>query len=164
MLTFIDYYNNEVKLSFQDHPFSKCPKHVWVICNYQDKWLLTKHKERGYEFPGGKVEEGETPEQAAIREVKEETGGLVDCIYYVGQYYVNGKTGKTIKNIYYAHIKRLVKQKTYFETDGPLLLERIPKDVRYNRRFSFIMKDDVLPKSLEYIKKKFNDGVNHLSS
>ena len=78
MLTFLDYYQNEVKLSFLDHPFSASPKHVWVICSYQNKWLLTKHKERGYEFPGGKVEPGETPEEAAIREVKEETGGLVD--------------------------------------------------------------------------------------
>lgn len=154
MLTFIDYYRNEVKLSFQDHPFCKYPKHVWVICKFNEKWLLTKHKERGFEFPGGKVEEGETAKEAAIREVKEETGGLVDRISYIGQYYVVGKTGDTIKNIYYAHISQLVNQETYFETDGPLLLETIPKNVRYDRRYSFIMKDDVLTKSLDYITKR----------
>ncbi len=74
---FKDYYNNKVQLSFLDHPFSKNPKHVWIICRYKDKWLLTDHKERGIEFPGGKVEPGETAGQAAIREVMEETGATV---------------------------------------------------------------------------------------
>ena len=43
-------------------------KHVWVVCRYGDQWLLTHHLRRGLEFPGGKVELGETPEEAAVRE------------------------------------------------------------------------------------------------
>src|SRR5699024_2819575 len=138
---------NEVTLSFADHPFSKQPKHVWTICKYKDKWLLTKHKERGLEFPGGKVEEGETAEQGAIREIHEETGGVVDRIYYVGQYFVAGKKDHVIKNIYFAKVKQLVKQPTYFETEGPVLLKEIPKNIKCNKQFSFIMKDDVLPQA-----------------
>ena len=34
----------------------------------RDQWLLTHHLRRGLEFPGGKVELGETPEEAAVRE------------------------------------------------------------------------------------------------
>ena len=152
---FIDYYKNEVTLSFADHPFSKEPKHVWIICKYRDKWLLTKHKERGLEFPGGKVEHGETAEQGAIREITEETGGVVDHIHYIGQYYVAGKKEHVIKNVYFATIKKLVEQPTYFETEGPVLLKEIPENVKHNHLFSFIMKDDVLSKSMTHIKKKY---------
>lgn len=45
--------------------------------------VVTNKKHGGFTFPGGKVEEGETPRQAAIRELKEETG-LTANPYHVG--------------------------------------------------------------------------------
>lgn len=153
MNTFTDYYNNRVTLSFEDHPFSKDPRHVWVICRYKNKWLLTKHKERGMEFPGGKVEEGETAEQAAIREVEEETGGLVDTIRYIGQYFVDGKRQAVVKNVYYAIIDKLITKESYMETEGPHLLKKLPKNIKQLEMYSFLMKDDVLKRALHYIEK-----------
>ncbi len=153
MYEFEDIYNNRVMLSFEDHPFSRDPKHVWVICRYQDQWLLTSHKNRGMEFPGGKVEHGESAEQGAIREVKEETGGHVSQLQYIGQYKVDGREKVIIKNVYFAIIDKLEKQDTYFETNGPVLLRQLPQNVRKDSRFSFIMKDDVLTHSIDKIKK-----------
>ena len=46
--------------------------------------LLWKIKQKHYEFPGGKVEAGETPESTAIREAKEELGVAVDLVRYLG--------------------------------------------------------------------------------
>lgn len=150
---FHDYYGNEVKLSFTKYPFSSSPKHVWVICRYDGKWLLTKHLSRGIEFPGGKVEDGETPEEAAHREVMEETGATIKELHYVAQYYVEGKGGSIIKNVYFAKIEQLIRQQSYFETEGPILLEKLPKQIRRDQRFSFMMKDEVLVNTIAYIKQ-----------
>lgn len=153
MKIFTDYYNNKVKLSFDDHPFSKRPKHVWIICRYKNYWLLTKHKDRGIEFPGGKVEPGEEAEEAAIREVKEETGATVGDLYYVGQYYVAGKGKEIIKNVYFATIEEVAEQETYYETEGPVFLKKLPDRLRQNPQYSFMMKDEVLPTALNRINE-----------
>ena len=54
-----------------------------------DKVLVTKYKEGNkkseyYDIPGGKIEEGENPEQTAIIEMKEETGIKVRNLKYKG--------------------------------------------------------------------------------
>lgn len=63
------------------------PKHIVsataIVLNGQGELLLIKGPRRGWEMPGGQVEEGESLEAAAIRETKEETGiditGLKFC-------------------------------------------------------------------------------------
>lgn len=61
-----------------DHRVYSPPKHILsaaaVVLNNQGEILLIKGPRRGWEMPGGQVEEGESLKDAAIREVKEETG------------------------------------------------------------------------------------------
>ncbi len=45
-----------------------------IIKNSSGKILLLKHQKGYWDFPGGRVNSHETPEQALLREVKEETG------------------------------------------------------------------------------------------
>lgn len=49
-----------------------------------DKILLTRLRDRDWDIPGGMIEAGETPQQAAIREVWEETYATVEIIELIG--------------------------------------------------------------------------------
>lgn len=152
---FTDYYGNHVELSF-DRVNEEEAKHVFVICRLNNEWLLTKHLHRGLEFPGGKVEIGEFPMDAAVREVMEETGGVVSRIEYLGQYRVAGREKNIVKNIYFANINNLDEKEHYFETAGPVLLDEIPDSIKKDKKFSFMMRDNVLLYSMQEVKERYS--------
>ncbi|MGA9289177.1 MAG: NUDIX hydrolase [Anaerobacillus sp.] len=64
------------------------PKHIVsaasVILNDAEEMLLIKGPRRGWEMPGGQVEEGESLSEAAIREAKEESGADIEIVKYCG--------------------------------------------------------------------------------
>lgn len=154
MYELIDQNGCRVRLTFDEAGFTNDVKHVWVICRYQNQWLLTNHSKRGLEFPGGKVEHGEALKEAAKREVMEETGGVVDSLHYVGQYEVTCEKDVMYKTIYFATISHMMEQDHFFETEGPVLFDELPEDLVKHDEFSFIMKDQVLSYSLEQINKR----------
>ena len=65
-----------------------------VVCvsRYKDKYVFSYNKKRnGWEIPGGHIEEGETWEEAAKREMYEETGAIkinVEpiCVYKISTF------------------------------------------------------------------------------
>lgn len=52
--------------------------------------LFVQHPTRGWEIPGGHLEEGESPEEAMIRELREETGLVGEIQRWNKTYYPKG--------------------------------------------------------------------------
>ncbi|MCZ8158838.1 MAG: NUDIX hydrolase [Rhizobiaceae bacterium] len=58
-----------------------------VVVNGHNEILLVRSPRRGWEVPGGQVERGETPHQAAVREVLEESGIEVAILGFSGVFH-----------------------------------------------------------------------------
>ncbi|CAH1190636.1 hypothetical protein PAECIP111892_00275 [Paenibacillus auburnensis] len=67
---------------------NQSPKHIVVaaavVLNEDNDILLLNGPKRGWEIPGGRVEEGESISSAVIRETKEETGIDIEILRFCG--------------------------------------------------------------------------------
>ncbi|HHT7191088.1 TPA: NUDIX hydrolase [Bacillus cereus] len=84
MVTIYTHYGEEtVKLTWKsDYILPEYEKITSAhgFCFYDDKVLLIAHPNRGWDFPGGHIEEGELPEDCFNREAWEEGYVKGECI------------------------------------------------------------------------------------
>lgn len=86
--------------SFERYPY------VVILSRMEGKFLLSRHKQRTtWEFQGGHIEQGETPLQAAKRELFEESGAAAFEIEQLCDYWRAVKTGRA------AHAAWFLRQK-----------------------------------------------------
>ena len=149
MFSFQDLNGFHVDLSFIKGELTMESKHVLVLVKHQNKWLCTIHKRRGVEFPGGKVEPGETLEEAAVREVFEETGVRVKNLNWFAQYVVHGELlfNKTVFTAQFVSQEAITFD---LETSGMLWLT--DEQLNNQQNLSFYMKDEGMKKMLEEVK------------
>lgn len=107
-------------------------KFAVIASRYKNKWVFCKHKERStYEIPGGHREEGETVTEAAIRELKEETGAKEFNFFPVCVYSVQKENEQeSFGMLYYAEITEL-EDDLHFEIESVHLFEELPSEWTY---------------------------------
>lgn len=104
-------------------------KYAVVAARYDGKWIFCRHKERStWEIPGGHIEPGETPMEAAKRELYEETGAVNAEISVVGGYrlYDEGL-------LCFAEVKELGPIPADSEIAEIRLFDTIPEALTYGR-------------------------------
>ncbi|MCF7532872.1 NUDIX hydrolase [Pseudomonas petrae] len=57
-----------------------------VICRRDDQILYVRKSKARWNLPGGKVEADESPAQAAARELREETGLILEDLAYISRF------------------------------------------------------------------------------
>ncbi|MBQ4577718.1 MAG: NUDIX hydrolase [Clostridia bacterium] len=79
------------------------------------------------EIPAGKLERGEEPYPAALRELREETGGLTEKLEYLGDYYGSAGFCDEKLTLYFAHVEKTGENDP--DEDEFLTVERYPLPV-----------------------------------
>lgn len=100
---------------------------VVCVCRYKDKFVFSYNKKReGWEIPGGHVEEGETWEEAAKREMYEETGATkieLDpiCVYKINSFAL----------LCYCEILEIEELPKEYEMDKIIFSDELPENLTF---------------------------------
>lgn len=138
-VTYTDLLGAHVELTFGENRLGMEARHVLVVLKHDGKWLLTRHNVRGIEFPGGKAEEGESLEEAAIRETIEETGVTITNLIRFAEYVVSSDV-PFCKAVYTANVASIDENPQLFETLGALWMT--DEELSACDELSFHMKDE----------------------
>lgn len=125
-------------MEFKIYPFHSFDNYFSadVMAIYEGKWIFCMHKNRTtWEHPSGWIEAGETPLEAAKRELFEETGAIEFDIEPLCDYYIDGELNgyqyKGNGQVYFAIVHKLSEIPDYSEMGKIGLFEDLPDELTY---------------------------------
>ena len=124
---------SEIKVSFPGITDGNIAfKYAVIAARFQNQWIFVRHRDRAtWEIPGGHIEPGETPDNAASRELMEETGAEIFSIKQVSAYSVEKDAVTTFGMLYFADIQVLGKLPDS-EIAEIILLKHLPVKLTYS--------------------------------
>jgi len=87
------------------------PSFALMIALYDSKILISNIAERGWCIPSGKIEQGETPENAAIRESLEEGFVSINPPLYLGYYELHSPNDLKFAPLFFAEVQEVFEPK-----------------------------------------------------
>jgi len=121
-----------------------------IAAIYRGHWIFVRHRDRiTWEIAGGHIEKDESPEEAADRELKEETGAVEFKMHPVATYSVeaDGKTG--YGRLYLAEVRTLKAVPDVYEIAEIMISENMPDKLTYPDIQPFLFK------KIAYLLKPF---------
>jgi len=127
-------------------------KFVIIGARHLGRWVFIKHKRRrGYELPAGHIKRGENPDEAAGRELMEETGAVSYTIACISTYTVHDDNGLRAGRLYYADIEDIGPDYDKDEVDEVIMSDSLPTVLS----FPYVQK--IL---FNYLQEYLNDQIN----
>jgi 8-oxo-dGTP diphosphatase len=121
-----------------------------IGARFNEKWLYVRHhKRKTWEIPGGHIEKDETADEAAERELMEETGAVDFMLECVATYSVlkDGKTG--FGRLYIADITRLGPVPDISEIAETRMMDSLPENLTHPD-----IQPHLFQRILEYLKER----------
>jgi len=138
-------YNPGIKLTY-----------AVISAKYTDSWLYVRHHKRTtWEIPGGHIEKNETADEAARRELMEETGAIDFTLECVSTYSVlkDGKTG--YGRLYLAEISKLGPVPDISEIAEIKMIDSLPENLTHPD-----IQPHLFTRILEYLGSKNKNLIN----
>lgn len=105
--------------------------YVVMGARHRERWIFVRHRERTtWEMPAGHIEPGETPDQAAVRELYEEAGVIRSSLTHLCDYLVTVGAKTEFGRLYSANVEEMEAALEH-ETVEVLLTGELPSSLTY---------------------------------
>ena len=104
-----------------------------ITARFEGRWIFVRHRDRTtWEIPGGHIEEGESSDEAASRELMEETGAIEFTLDRVATYSVENNSGIGFGRLYFAEVTLLGEIPESSEIAEAEAADDIPENLTWN--------------------------------